>query len=303
MTKTIFGWTVFSLGIAFSPPLSAQVIVSEHESIPIEQPDAWAMAYVTAASLMTGFGETPDLETGEWMLSAEAGHIPKLSKAEQMVGLNGIKFEDLNKSPVFGRARVWAGLPAGFVLELGYTPPIEIKGARPQDLFAIGLGKRWLNKDNFSLSSRIHAQHGQAIGDVTCPSFIAGIDDFAINPFGCQSASEDKIKMNYFAAETSLGFGPKASPWRGFGSVGIAKLEPQVNINAEQAAFTNRNELSSNAYRPYYAIGLQRISESAWHWSSEILYVPLDIKRPNQDENNEAFWSLRMMLRYKFSKR
>ena len=52
------------------------------------------------------------------------------------MGLGGAKQEDLNKSPVFGRLRLTLGLPGGFVADLGYTPPLSIRGTRARDLFA-----------------------------------------------------------------------------------------------------------------------------------------------------------------------
>ena len=72
------------------------------------------MNYFAASSLMTSFGESPELRPGRWSVAAELGHIPRLSDAQRRVGFNGFKTEDLNKSPVFGRLRLWLGLPAGF---------------------------------------------------------------------------------------------------------------------------------------------------------------------------------------------
>ena len=125
------------LAVAQSLPISEGV-----EPVGVHSEEGWAMRYVGASSLMTGFGAVPDLSPGEWLVAGELGHIPSLSRRQQEVGLGGIKDEDLNKSPVFGRARGWIGLPAGFVAELGYTPPLEIDGAKPVDLFAAAIGRR-----------------------------------------------------------------------------------------------------------------------------------------------------------------
>jgi hypothetical protein len=280
--------------------MAAQEVDNTRSQVPFDQPDAWAMAYVTSASLLTGFGQTPDLAIGDWMVSAEIGHIPKLSRAEQFVGLNGSKFEDLNKSPVFGRGRLWVGLPWGLVGELAYTPPLEIKGARPRNLFAIGFGKRWIDEPTWSLSTRLHGQHGSAVGDVTCPASIAGNPSLQVNPFRCLAPSKDVIQMNYYALEATAGFGAQASPWRTHATLGFARYEPQVNIRAEQTGFSNRTILTSAGVRPYFAGGLSFHTESPWEYGGEILYVPLNIRRPGQDVSSKAFWSLRGMLRYSF---
>ena len=46
------------------------------------------------------------------------------------MGFNGTKVEDLNRTSVFGRPRILVGLPAGFAVEAGWVPPIEINGAK-----------------------------------------------------------------------------------------------------------------------------------------------------------------------------
>jgi hypothetical protein len=281
-------------------PIAAQEVDNTRSHVPFDQPDAWAMAYVTSASLLTGFGQTPDLAIGDWMVSAEIGHIPKLSRAEQFVGLNGSKFEDLNKSPVFGRGRVWVGLPWGLVGELAYTPPLEIKGAKPQNLFAIGFGKRWIDEPKWSLSTRVHGQHGNAVGDVTCPASIAGNTSLQVNPFRCLAPSKDVIQMNYYGAELTATYGAPESLWRAHGSLGFARYEPQVNIRAEQSGYSNRTILTAAGVRPYFAAGLTRRTASPWEFSGEVLYVPLNIRRPGKNVSSEPFWSLRGMIRYSF---
>jgi len=278
--------------------VSAQAVDDSRSRVPFTQTDAWAMAYVGAATLMTGFGATPELASGDSQFSAELGHIPHLSAVEQRVGLGGIKYEDLNKSPVVGRARWWLGLPAHFVFELGFAPPLEVDGAKPQDLFSLALGRRLIERAHWSLSARVHGQHGAAIGDITCPAAIAGNDDAAVNPFGCLQPSRDRIALNQYGAELTTGFGAAESAWRGHATLGVARYEPEVQIRAEQRTYSNRTVLGSAGTRPYFALGVTREATSARQWRGEVLYVPLDVRRPGRALTNEPFWSLRLMLRY-----
>src|SRR5512135_312234 len=102
------------LGIAASVPLllgalllgsfgaRAQTTVRNDESLASDRPEAWAMNYIGASTLMTAFGGTPALAAWNWSVALELGHIPRLGEAQQRVGLHGIKQEDLNKAPVFG---------------------------------------------------------------------------------------------------------------------------------------------------------------------------------------------------------
>ncbi len=293
---------VFALALAVgSADACAQFVDDSRNLIPFEQTDAWAMAYATSSSLMTGFGATPELETGDALFGGELGHIPRLSTAEQRVGLGGGKQEDLNKSPVFGRARLWFGLPYGFIGEIGYTPPFEIDGAKPRDLFALAIARRWVDRERWSLSSRIHGQIGQVGGDITCPREVAASTDPAVNPFQCLAPSRDRIDLNYQALEITAAFADRTARWHGHATLAAAHYEPQVQINAEQRFVRNRSVLISSDTRPYLALGLTHMSATRWQWSGEALYVPLDVDRPGRARSNEPFWSLRLMLRYRLS--
>lgn len=292
------------VGFAFAilaGDLRAQFVDDSRNLIPFEQTDAWAMAYVTAATLMTGFGETPTLAPGALLLSAELGHIPRLGDAERRVGLGGIKQEDLNKSPVAGRGRVWVGLPYRFVAEFGYAPPIEIDGAKPRNLLSAAIARRWVDRDRWSLSSRVHGQIGSASGDITCSAEIAGNNDPAVNPFQCLEPSRDRIELNYYGAEFTTAFGLGTSDWRAHATLGAARFEPQVQIHADQRFVTNRSVLVASGTRPYLALGVGHRSTSRWHWSGEVLYVPLQVRRPGQALDTEAFWSLRLQLRHRLA--
>jgi hypothetical protein len=280
----------------------AQVVIDDSvDHVGFDEPEAWAMSYVVSSTLLTGFGETPTLAVGEWAVSAELGHIPKLDRDQQQVGLGGSKNEDLNKSPVFGRGRVWVGLPWGVVGELAYTPPLQIDGVRPSDLFAFGVGKRWIDREVWSLSTRAHGQIGSAHGDITCPADIAGESDPVVNPFGCVEASDDRIKLRYYALEATGGFGAAGSRWRGHMSVGLSRYEPHVQVNARTRSILNRPQVLASGTAPYFALGATRHGEGPWDLAGEVLYVPLDVRRdPTGDRENDPFWSLRAMLRYRF---
>jgi hypothetical protein len=84
----------------------AQTIVHNDEHLASDRPEAWAMNYVAASTFMTAFGATPTLAAWRWGVVLDLGDIPRLSEAQQRVGFNGIKQEDLNKSPIFGRIRL-----------------------------------------------------------------------------------------------------------------------------------------------------------------------------------------------------
>jgi hypothetical protein len=265
--------------------------------IPLHQPDAWAMAYVAASTLFSGYGESPALAPGEHALGVELGHIPRLSREEQRVGLGGTKYEDLNKSPLIGRARAWIGLPWDSVLELGFAPPLEIDGAKPEDLFSLALSRRLLTRGRWSLSTRLHAQHGAARGDVTCPAELAGVSNPQLNPFGCMAASDDRIALNQYGLEFSGAHALGDGGWRGHATLGWLRMEPEVHIHADLRAYYNRSALFSSGLRPYLTLGAGRRFGRGYDARVELLYLPLEIRRPGAEPSAEPFWSLRLLLR------
>lgn len=180
LTRQLIAALLLCLGLA----ANAQTIFVDSRRVASDSPEGWAMRFVTAASLVTGFGADPGLAPGQWALSAELASIPHLDQAQRQVGFGGAKAEDLNKSPVFGRARLWLGLPAGLTAELGYTPALEINGAKPGDLYSLALGRQIFQHNAWQGYARVFVQRGRVGGDITCSAEIAGVDDVVANPFG-----------------------------------------------------------------------------------------------------------------------
>ena len=273
----------------------AQMVIDDEEILASDRPEAWAMHYVSAASFMTGFGATPTLTSGEWQLSGDLGHVPSLSARQRQVGFAGEKAEDLNKSPVFGRARAAVGLPAGWVAELGYTPPLKIDGTQTQDLFALAFGRRLVERERWSLSARVFGQHGSAAGDITCPEQVVGPFNEVTNPFGCRERSHDRITLNHYG--TDVTFEARRDAWRWHTTFGLVRNEPKVQVNARVFTVLDRSRLVGRGVLPYLALGLTREIAPHWDLAAEVLHVPLDVRRElGSDVENDAYTALRLRL-------
>jgi len=279
-------------------PMHAQTVFRDDEILDDDRPEAWAMNYFAAASLMTAFGESPALAPGRWSLALEAGHIPRLDAPQRQVGFNGFKGEDLNRSPVFGRWRLMLGLPGGWIAELGHTPPLAIDGVRPRDLVALALGRRLVDRDRFTLSARVFGQHGSASGDITCPGELAGVDDSQRNPYGCQAPSDDRIDLNYYGADLTSGWNSGA--WRWHAGLGAMRSETQVQVDALTFDVRDRSRLVADDVLPFVTLGVHRELGAHWSMGMEVLHVPLTVRR-NADAGREhdALTSLRVQLRYR----
>lgn len=277
----------------------AQTVARFDENLASDRPEAWAMNYFAASSLMTAFGETPVLAAGRWGVAFDLGHIPRLSEAQQRVGFYGIKAEDLNKSPVFGRVRLMLGLPGSWVAELGYTPPLSINGAQPRDLVAIAIGRRVFERDRFTLSMRAFGQHGHARGDITCPARLAGISDSQQNPFGCRAPSDDQIALSYYGAEITSGW--SAGSWHAHAGLGAARTELAVQVDALTFDVRDRSRLSARGVLPFATVGASLNLDERWNMSMEVLHVPLHVRRkPDAARESDPMTSLRLQLRYQF---
>jgi hypothetical protein len=277
----------------------AQTVVHNDEHLARDRPEAWALNYFVASTFMTGFGDAPALRPMQWAMAVEAGQVPRLSEAQQRVGFNGVKQEDLNRSPVFGRLRLSLGLPAGWVAELGYTPPLTINRTQPRDLVAVAIGRRVLQREHFSLALRVFGQHGRALGDITCPQALAGITDIERNPYGCRAASRDQVTLDYYGAELAPAW--SEGPWQAFAGIGAVRTELAVQVDALTFDVRDRSRLVSRGVLPFATVGAGRELTAQWRLGFELLYVPLSVRRTlNASRENDPLTSARLELRYRF---
>lgn len=276
----------------------AQAVVRTDEHLDPDRPEAWAMNYFAATSLLTSFGETAAPAPGRWGVALDLGHIPRLGGTQQRVGFNGLKSEDLNKSPVFGRLRLRLGLPANWVAELGYTPPLSIDGVRSLDLVAVALGRRIIERGGYALSGRVLGQHGGAQGDITCPGELAGIPDMERNPYGCQAASRDRVKLHYYGVDLTSAW--RRGDWQWHADLGLARTELEVQVDALTYNVRDRSRLVVRDVLPFLAVGARRDIGSRWTVGVEVLHVPLTVKRnPGLPSENDPLTSLRLQLGYR----
>lgn len=276
---------------------AAQQVIEGHEILEEDRPEAWAMNTMAGTTLMSSFGPSPALVPGQWQGGVELGSIPWLSATERRVGFNGFKSEDLNKSPVFGRARLAIGLPAGLVAEIGYTPPVSIGGARSRDLVSLAVGRRFVQRPTWSLSGRLFGQHGSIMGDITCPAELAGELDPDLNPFDCRAASRDRVTLNYYGADLTAGW--QRATWQWHAGIGWMRTELGVQVDAVTGAFRDRTRLTAHGSRAFVTLGAGRQFRENWSLGLELLHVPIPVRRdPDSDSGNDPLNSLRLALRW-----
>ncbi len=275
----------------------AQTVIEENQSLASDTPEAWAMRYMAGTSLMTSFGDTSPLAPWRWNVAFDLGSIPRLSDAQQRAGFGGTKSEDLNKSPVIGRLRLALSLPFDAVAELGYTPPLEIAGARARNVFALAIGRRMFDNDGFTISMRLLGQVGKVQGDITCPARLAGVTDPLQNPYACRAPSEDTFTANYYGIDATAGW--NAGEWTWYAGAGVARTRLAVQVDALVAATRDRSRLTSDGSLPWLTIGVRHDLDPRWSLAAELLHVPLDVRRPPDFARaSDPLTSVRVQLRY-----
>lgn len=281
-------------------PASAmgQTVIGTHETVEFNSPEGWAMAYMTAATL--NLGQMPPRETdfGDLSIAAELGSIPRLNDDQQRVGFGGFKDEDLNKSPVFGRARMSFGLAWDFTAELAWTPPLELNGAKPDGLWGLAVSRPLLGDDNWSLGVRIFAQQGQVQADVTCSADVAAqTPGSAGNPLSCLEPSEDRLEMDHYGAEVSISMLESPLGLQPWASLAITRMDPFTEVNALVLGAIDKSTIDSKGTTKTFSIGVNYRIIDNWRINLATSYTPLDVERPpGNPGGQDNFWSVRLGL-------
>jgi hypothetical protein len=267
----------------------------QFRALDFERPEAWAMAYMTASTLYHGFDVPNTVQPRALRFGAEIANIPKIDEADLRVGFNGNKLEDLNKSPVFGRGRLWVGLPWDLSMELAYTPPVQIDGVRADRIVGLALGRPLFRHDNWRIGARAFAQHGRASGDITCSREVVafGVDDFENNPFGCRAPSDDEAELDHYGVEFSAiwqrdGLSPMVA-WS------IARIDPHVQVNAQVFDTVDRAQLATEGYLRSGTLGVEYRMKNDMRWFLAGTWTPLEVDRRNGRESDD-FWSIHLLF-------
>ena len=272
--------------------LASSVISQEVDS---ESPEGWAMAYTTASSLNLGQITPRDVNPGDLTISAELSSIPSLSKEQQKVGFNGLKDEDLNKSPVFGRVRISYGLPWNTTAEASWTPPIEIDGAKPETLWGLAFFRPLIKGQNIDLGVRIFMSRGDVQADVTCSKEMVAIEPYTPgNLSGCIGISKDKLTIDHQGIEATAVFktlGNRLTPWFSFSST---KIDPSVKVDAPLQYGQEVVDISSSSTIQTYTIGFDYNYSGNQLLNFATSYTPLDVNRPVELGDRDSFWNFRI---------
>ena len=260
-------------------------------------PETWALRYFTSASLFTGAGPAGRGEPGAFSLGLETLWVPELDREQRTVGYGGHKEEELNRSPVWARLRAKFALPAGFAIEAGWIPPVDIDGVEA-NLFALAVEKQLLESGPFSLGLRLHLQRGEAKGDFTCKEgkdhlFPPGSPQ---NAFGCEAPSKDEVRLDSTGLELSAAYAIETGPTF-HAAVSYNRLDVQFQVDALTFGVHDRSLLKNEGDTLTFATGATWTLRRRIGIGFEILYAPLDIERPGREKEDDSLLHARALLR------
>lgn len=278
-------------------PLHAQTLLDETEDLDFDRPESWAMKYFGSVSLLTGVGGPQAPAPGEVWVGLEGSWLPTLSAEERRVGFFGAKEEDLNRTSVFGRARVTVGLPRSFVLTAGYTPPIDIDGVKPH-LLVLGLGHTLWQRGRWRLGATLHGGLGTFEGDITCSrDDVAAGDDPAGNPFGCLEPSNDEMEVRYGGIEVTNRFElRRATPYV---SLLAHHFDSEFQVDARYRTIVDRTLLRTDGWTWAATVGLGWQASERVRLGGEAFYSPLRVFRgPGEPTQTDALFHARALVTY-----
>jgi len=292
---------VVALVMASATPARAQFVVAERETLDFDRPESWGMKYYASLALLTSMGVPERRAAGVVDLGFEGSYVPQMSDEQRRIGFNGTKLEDVNKTRFFGRVRGSVGLGKGLALELGYTPPIEVGGAKP-NILAVALGRPFDLSPSWRLGVRGYGQVGTIEADITCSAGeVAAGDDPVQNPFQCVEPSEDESRQKAVGLELVAGY-DGTSRFKPYLGLGLNYMDLEFHVNAiysnglvedHTVQLTSGTTLSASAGMTFEASPRFRIT-------GELFYSWLSIVRPpTASSANEGFFNGRIFVSYR----
>ena len=276
----------------------AQETIKLTEELDFDRPESWGMKYFASLGLLTGMGVPERLGAGGVVLGFEGGLVPQLDEEQRRIGFNGTKLEDVNKTRFFGRLRGAIGLSEHYSLDLAWTPPLEVGGAKPH-LFAVGIGRPFDLSPAWRLGVRAYGQIGSIEGDITCSADeVAAGPDPDRNPFACEAPSTDSLKQGILGAEVSVGY--VAGRWRPYFGVAVNYMDLEFQVDARYSGVVDRTLQLTDGVTASITTGLGFVPSDRWSFSLELFYSRLTVDRPaSPSTRTDGFLHGRFLVAYR----
>ncbi len=263
----------------------------ETEVVDSTRPEAWAMRYYAAVTLMHGNGiPSRQLGPGEYAMGMEAANIPHLSERKRTVGFYGTKEENLNKAPVLVRPLFHYGLFERTTVTASYVPPVKFFPRLRTHLIGLSVRHDVFMQGPWTGHIRMVGQWSEARGDFTVSADIAGDPDPARNPFGAEQPSNDTFTSLTGTLEAGIDYQlPTNRNTSVFMHAAYTRAKHRFQVDAHLAdGFHDQARLSSSGGIWSFSGGARTDLTERTELSLMVVYVPLEVRRRPQlpQENN-----------------
>ena len=276
-------------------------MTNETETLAFDRPESWGMKYYTSLALLTSMGAPVARSKGEVVLGFEGASVPQMSDEQRRIGFDGTKLENVNRTHFFGRLRGSVGLGAGFALDLAYTPPIELGGAKP-NIFAAASGAP--SSSRARGGSGCAATGRSARSRATSPAAPRRPRRAATPRRTPTSASSPRRtrpgrRRSAASSRSATTRAARVKPYVGV-LVTYMDLEFQVNALYGGGQIDDHNLQLTSGTTVAATGGVTYAPSPSWRINVEAFYSWLSIVRPPAtSSSNEGFWNARVFVSYR----
>ncbi|NOT08845.1 MAG: hypothetical protein HOP28_11640 [Gemmatimonadales bacterium] len=216
-----------------------------------------------------------DRPAGRWYVGIDVSTVPNVSRgtATPTTCRPGKGPENTDLLFAAPRPRIAVTLPAGFMLEGSWIPPVKI-GAVEANVIGASLARvTRLDRRGSVLSVRAHLSVGVIKAPITC-------NDAALEEVNSEcyrgTRSNDAFKPNVFGVEAAVGWrlGRVIHPYLG---AGYNHLAPRFQVNfTNQVGDVDRRKVSVDLDRGVLFAGVTWNAATAFDLGAEMYAVPAD---------------------------
>lgn len=299
------GMTVLVASNVVAQTSTGTTVFHDTYHIGFDRPEAWGLKYFASTSLLSGLQPPESHEgyrVGSVTLGFELGWVPALDAGQMRIGFNGTTPEDLNKAPVFARPVVRIGLPGKFAFVAAAPPPFRVFGVSPH-LFAFGLERPILVREQWTLTWRGYSQLGSVKGAFTCPRNVLGfVPGSPGNPTACVGESADVASLRYVGSEFQVAHRipsmPKLVPHVAAGGNFIAGV---FQVHAPILAGLDETRLWTHGGTFSATAGVSYLLTKRATFTIDAFYSPLWVQRnATAPVTNDGLFNVRALLSYSF---
>ena len=237
--------------------------------------EARAMAIFDVPMAFTAAAAPAGRSAGRIQVGLEVTYLPKVDRttATPTVCRPGKGPEHTDFLFAMPRPRVSLALPAGFLIEASWIPPLRISDARA-DVASLAVSRLTrLNAKDAVLDIRAHGTYGVIHAPITC-------DDLALQDATSEcfmgTRSDDAFKPNVFGVEAAVGWalGATVRPYLG---AGYNHLAPRFQVNfTNSTGATDRRKVTVDLDRAVLFAGATWQATALLDLSAEIYSAPTD---------------------------